>query len=92
MARPEYLDSGFCSSDDLDLIRSSCVEIRSLKVTLSPLDAANPESGNCGSAVDSRERHMVWQPDVWAKALRCTEQTSFRLCRTMDECVRVCAQ
>ena len=27
---------------------------------------------------------MVWQPDVWAKALRCTEQTSFRLCRTMD--------
>ena len=35
---------------------------------------------------------MVWQPDVWAKALRCTEQKSFRLCRTMDECVRVCAQ
>ena len=35
---------------------------------------------------------MVWQPDVWAEALRCTEHTSFRLCRTMDECVRVCAQ
>ena len=25
-------------------------------------------------------------------SLRCTEHTSFRLCRTMDECVRVCAQ
>ena len=35
---------------------------------------------------------MVWQPDVWAKALRCKEQTSFRLCRTMDERVSVCAQ
>ena len=34
----------------------------------------------------------LWQPDVWAEALRCTEHTSFRLCRTMDECVRVCAQ
>ena len=95
MARPEYLDSGFCSSDDLDLIRSSCVGIRSRKVTPFPPSPrpcearANPESGNCGSAVDSLE---LWQPDVWAEALRCTEHTSFRLCRTMDECVRVCAQ
>ena len=35
---------------------------------------------------------MVWQPDVWARALRATEQTSFRLCRTKDECERLCTQ
>jgi len=35
---------------------------------------------------------MVWQPDVWAKALRATKLTSFRLCRTKDECESVCSQ
>jgi hypothetical protein len=35
---------------------------------------------------------MVWQPDVWDKALRSTQLTSFRMCRTKEECERVCAQ
>ena len=35
---------------------------------------------------------MVWQPDVWDKALRSTQLTSFRMCRTKKECERVCAQ
>ena len=35
---------------------------------------------------------MVWQPDVWAKALRSTRQTSYRMCRTKEECELVCKQ
>ena len=96
MARPEYLDSGFCSSDDLDLIRSSCVEIRSRKVTppnpSPPGPVARIRNLETVDRLWTRWNAMVWQPDVWAEALRCTEHTSFRLCRTMDECVRVCAQ
>lgn len=35
---------------------------------------------------------MVWQPDVWAKALRSTQQTSYRMCRTKEQCELVCKQ